>query len=238
MLILESSSAGPMIQSQGLPPERHADRLVAEMMRHLAVTRAERFRQIAEAALNSADGSPKAQRKMRDRMLKAGASRVFLTPGKRGQYSLYFFDWTGWDQTRNEEIRLNDPIPSKPQIVCWFNGIKSEGRGRNKIDFKTNPFLFITHHALSRTAQRLGARTLDDLSTVITKLSDTAMNLLTEDRKFSDDKWWARVPPTGLRIPLTDSIFVVLKKHSDRKALLAATIFIKDKHQTIVEEVE
>jgi hypothetical protein len=228
--------AEPMIQSRGLPPERHADRLVAEMMRHLAVTRARLSQQIAEAILSSSDGSPKAQRKMLARIQKVGAVGAFLKPGKRGQYSLGFFDWTGWDRTRNEEIKLDDSLPPKPQIVCWLNRIKSEGRGRNKTNFQPVPFLFITHHALSRAAQRLGIRTIDDLSTVIMGLSGTAMDLLLEN--FHDSEWWAKVPPMGLRVPLADnsSIVVVLKKHPARKAFLAATILIENEHQTAGEE--
>jgi hypothetical protein len=217
----------PAITTAGPPPERHADRLVAEMLRHLAVTRARLSQRISEAILASSDGSPRAQRKMEVRVRRAGAIRTLLTPGKRGRYTLNFFDWTGWDPARGEEIKLDDPIPPKPQIVCWMNGIKSEGRGRCRANVISAPFLFITHHALSRAAQRLGARTLDHLEIVVAQLSDTALNLLVErDLGFVDGDGWARVPPMGWRIPLTASgrILVVLKKHADRPALVAATV--------------
>jgi hypothetical protein len=218
------------IQTPGPPPERHADRLVAEMLRHLAVTRAQLSHRIAAAIISSSDGSPKAQRKMHDRLLRAGATWATLTPGKRGRYSLYFFDWTGWDPARGEEIKVDDPIPPRPQIVCWINWIKSEGRGRHEVGIKTAPFLFVTHHALSRAAQRLGARSLADLEAAVAMLSNTALTLLVKkDIGLSDDdEKWATVPPMGWRVPLlTDSgssPFVVLKKHDALPALVAATV--------------
>jgi hypothetical protein len=38
--IMTARAMNPSIQSLGAPPERHADRVVAEMMQHLAQTRA------------------------------------------------------------------------------------------------------------------------------------------------------------------------------------------------------
>jgi hypothetical protein len=216
------------IRTPGPPPERHADRLVAEMLRHLAIKRALLSNKIVEALVTSSDGSPRAQRKMHDRVLRAGANRALLEPGKRGRYTLFYFDWTGWDPARGKEIEVDDPIPPRPQIVCWLSSIASEGRGRHKLHFRTAPFLFVTHHALSRTAQRLGARTVADLEAVVARLSDTAMELLNKkDLGLSDDDdGWARVPPMGWRVPLTKSgnIVVVLKKHDALPALVAATV--------------
>jgi hypothetical protein len=215
------------IQTPGPPPERHADRLVAEMLRHLAIKRALLSNKIVDALVTSSDGSPRAQRKMHDRVLRAGASRALLEPGKRGRYTLFYFDWTGWNAARGKEIEVDDPIPPKPQIVCWLSSIKSEGRGRHKSHFRTAPFLFVTHHALSRTAQRLGVRTVADLEAVVARLSDTAMELNKKNLGLSDDDGgWARVPPMGWRVPLTKSgnIVVVLKKHDALPALVAATV--------------
>jgi hypothetical protein len=215
----------PSIQTPGAPPERHADRLVAEMLRHLAVTRARLTERIAEAIMKSSDGSPKAQSKMLERVQRAGASYAKLTPGKRGRYSLCYFDWTGWDAARGDEIMLNDPIPPKPQIVCWLNSINSKGRGRCEATVRGAPFLFITHHVLSRTAQRFGARTLDDLSAVVENLSSTTMKVLVQNELgFIDDDRWAKVPPMGWRIPLGGNAVVVLKKHQSRPAFVAATV--------------
>jgi hypothetical protein len=215
----------PSIQTPGPPPERHADRLVAEMLRHLAVTRAQLTERISDAIIKSSDGSPKAQGKMLERIQRAGASYAKLSPGKRGRYSLCYFDWTGWDAARGVEIKLNDLIPPKPQIVCWLNSVRSNGQGRCEVSFRGAPFLFITHHVLSRTAQRFGARTLDDLSAVVENLSSTTIKLFVDnDLGFVGDDRWAKVPPMGWRIPLGGDAVVVLKKHENHPAFVAATV--------------
>jgi hypothetical protein len=87
----------PSIQSVGAPPERHADRVVAEMMRRLAEKRARSWPEIIAAILKSSDGSPKAQRKMEERVKQAGAIYTCLEPGKRSKYQFAFCDMTGWD---------------------------------------------------------------------------------------------------------------------------------------------
>jgi hypothetical protein len=69
------------IQSVGLPPERHADHVVAAMMRQLAEARKTLWETVAEAIVDSSDGSPKAQRKMEQRIRRAGA--VQTEPGER-----------------------------------------------------------------------------------------------------------------------------------------------------------
>jgi hypothetical protein len=98
-----------MIQSVGPPPERHADRIVAEMLRQLAVQRAKRFPAIAAAILGSRDGGPRAQRRMQERVERAGAIGTSLTPGKRGSYTLLFCDLTCSPRSRRggRAIRAN-----------------------------------------------------------------------------------------------------------------------------------
>lgn len=67
----EELHVNPSIQSLGAPPERHADRVVAAMLRQLAQTRAQLFPLICAAFQNSSDGSPKAQRKLEQRVKQA-----------------------------------------------------------------------------------------------------------------------------------------------------------------------
>src|SRR5262249_7914305 len=93
------------ILSIGPPPERHADRVVAAMLRQLAQTRAHLFPAICAALQSSSDGTPQAQRKLERRIKEAGALSTLLTPGKRGRYTLHFCDCTGWDPARNVETR-------------------------------------------------------------------------------------------------------------------------------------
>jgi hypothetical protein len=118
------------IQSIGPPHEIHADRVVAEMLRDLARKRAHLQDAVAAEFRNARDGNPRAQQKMAARMLAAGAAEVKLEPGKRGRYSLFFYEWAGWDPIRDQAICVGDPIPEKPWSAWHLTLIDSYGRGR------------------------------------------------------------------------------------------------------------
>jgi hypothetical protein len=213
------------IQSIGPPPERHADRIVAEMLRQLAVQKAERFPMIADAMLSSRrDGGPRAQRRMAER---AGAISTYLSPGKRGSYEFMFCDLAGWDVTRNAEITPQDQLPAKPWLVGFVNVLTSLGRGREQRDFKSSPILFVTHHALSRVAQRFGATHSHHLLNLTTNIFNQLMDEQMERGKAGTLRQWLdAVPPEGYRMPVADVVTVVLKRHQKYKgALVAATIF-------------
>jgi len=211
------------IQSIGLPPERHADRVVAEMIRQMAREHAELWDAIRAIAATSADGNLRAQRKLEARIRRLGAVNTKLYAGKRGCYQLQVFDDMGWDVARDAPILVGDEIPQNVQIVCTLSVLESEGRGRNSVVLAARPVLFLTKHALSRVAQRLGARELKDMRRAKNTLWNAAMGLL--EKKQSLD---ARLdpPPEGWRAPIADgSAVVVLKRHEKWKALIAATVF-------------
>ena len=50
------------ISSIGPPPERHADRVVAEMLKHIALASAHMLPEIKRAAAASSDGTPRAEK--------------------------------------------------------------------------------------------------------------------------------------------------------------------------------
>ena len=213
------------IQSIGPPPERHADRVVGAMLRQLAQTRAHLLPAIYRAFDTSSDGTPRAQRKMEARIKQAGALVTKLYPGKRGRYVLKFVDCTGWDQVRDAEITIDDldTIPEKPWIAYHLNTITSVGGGRHECKANGGPFLFVTHHALSRLAQRENARTAGDLLIA-------AESIMMVTAAVAKERGWDNVlaaPERGWRVPVTKDgdLVVVLKRHEKRKALVAATLF-------------
>src|SRR5262245_23465312 len=101
------------IQSLGPPPEKHADRVVAELMKQLAAKHARLWAALNEIvnanALNA--GSPRAQHKLEARLQQAGAL-TYLEPGKRGKYVLGMYSLVGWDPMRDAGIAVGDPIPA------------------------------------------------------------------------------------------------------------------------------
>jgi hypothetical protein len=114
-------------------------------------------------------------------------------------------------------------FPQNVQIACTLSVLESEGRGRNSVILAARPVLFLTKHALSRVAQRLGARELNDMRRVKNRLWNAAMGLL--DEKGSMDAL-LNAPPDGWRAPIGDgSAVVVLKRHEKHEALIAATVF-------------
>jgi hypothetical protein len=208
-----------MIQCVGAPPERHADRVVAQMLRDLARKRAQLMPAIITAIDKS--GSPKAQQKMAERVRQAGAVKVILEPGKRGRYELEIYELAGWDPIRDEEISVGDPIPEKPWIAYYLTRLESKGRGRG-FEFASASALLITHHALSRTAQRLGFRTSEHMLHAATLIWNATAGFIN-----NNSGRWIDPPPQGQRAPLgIGDAIVVLKRHETRKTtLVAATVF-------------
>jgi hypothetical protein len=145
-----------------LPPERHADRVVADMLRFIATEHAGTLQRVGAAIRDTSAGNPKAQARMVERIRRvAGANLIDITPGKRGHYRIALYDWVAWDDDRGDEIKPGDQIPAKPWLICAITDIRGRGRGARQAD--SGYVLRITHHALSRLAQRCGARTIEDM---------------------------------------------------------------------------
>jgi hypothetical protein len=149
----------------GLPPEQHADRVVAAMLRWIAAEHAGTIDRIKDALKDMRGGNPVAQQRMVDRILKVGGPTIIaaelVSPGKRGRFRIRFLDWCVYSPERDREVRPGDPIPAKPWLSVNRSIWVCEGGGVQTGDSYYS--LLIAHHALSRLAQRCGARTIDDL---------------------------------------------------------------------------
>jgi hypothetical protein len=148
-------AALPAFQSIGAPPEKHADRVVAEMLRVIVMARGRVFEKIQQVLRDTPDGNPRAQAKLVQKLEAAGhpfVLGVHIQPGKRGRYNLFFALIEGWDADRKDLILPKDDIPEKPWLACSHVKITSKGRSVYECDIQLS--LFITHHALSRLAQR------------------------------------------------------------------------------------
>jgi hypothetical protein len=158
----------PKITSIGRPPELHADRVVAAMLRQIVKHRHKISDSIAamKKDIGVRDGNPKAQHKMVERLHRAAWPFVVtarLEPGKRGRYSLTLYTMEVWDPATDTIIGEDDRIPDAPWLA--FTQMEFIHRGRGRPVEKNGGFLlFLTHHALSRLAQRSGARTIEDVA--------------------------------------------------------------------------
>jgi len=216
------------IKSVGPPPERYADRVVAEMMREMAKTHATLWDTIHDVVKTSRGGSPKAQRKLAERIKRAGAYRTFLDEGKRGKFEIMIYDFTGYDIAHDAEIRRGDRIPDKPWISCNLSVLTSPGNGRDMIEVHARPILFISVHALSRMAQRFGMRTPKHLRVAIGIIYNACIKLINDGK---DEKAWLNAPSEGWRVPIPPiPALAVLKRHEKRHALVCATVIPEDEH--------
>jgi hypothetical protein len=166
MLVTDSRRALlPEIQSVGLPPERHADRVVLEMLKLLATARQETWSRIRDILGQCADGNPKAQARMLEKLKTAAGPFIFgtqLKPGKRGRYKLYFLDTQVWNPETGDVVHPEDmTIPEMPWLAFMIVELTSKGDHRYHAD--SSVALLMTHHALSRLTQRCGARTMQDI---------------------------------------------------------------------------
>jgi hypothetical protein len=216
----------PSIASDGSPPERHADRVVDEMIRWL-VKESARFRPpVAEALKTSADGNPKAQKRMAERIRNLGGgvfNGVWLNPGKRGRYMLTLAYWTGWHPEQDRPIEADDLLPTtKVWLAYWQTDLIGEGAGKRAE--RSMPRLLATHHALSRLAQRCDARTLVELINGLGLMWGAVLDLV---NAHGDDGWLN--PPSGQwRVEIKGGATVVLKPHERVRTLVAVTILDKD----------
>jgi hypothetical protein len=209
------------IQSLGAPPERHADRKIAEMLQEISRVTAELLPNIRAVVASSSDGNPVAQRKLEARLKRVGAHGTILKPGKRGKYRIGFFTWSGWDPATDTIIQLGDALPLKPWLANCLHQIRSEGRSRGRVELEVVPTLLISHHSLSRLAQRRGARTWQDLL-------NASMGIWVAMIRHADEigmKKCLNPPSAGWRISFNDDGgIVVLRRHEKFEALIAATI--------------
>jgi hypothetical protein len=199
----------PVIQSIGPPPERHADRVVAEMLRWL---KAEGDRLMVRvdamlAAEGPPPGSPRAQQRFAMRLAKAADQLllgIWLKPGKRGKFKLFMSVWGVLAEGTD-----------KPQVVLGTFVFDSLGHYRVEPHYKR--LFIVSHHALSRLAQRCEVRTVQDLHQALALMGDAAMSAGWEFLHADD------YPPAGKRFAFDGGI-AVLKRDADSGDLVIATI--------------
>jgi hypothetical protein len=160
-----TSNYMPRIVSVGPPPERYADRVVAEMLRQIAAIRGRLWTDIEKIMDRRSDGNSRGQQKMVERLNQIDGADMFLAfmlkPGKRGRYELDIFDVRGWDPYRQAPLGTDDPIPDKPWLALVLTCIT--GLGGHHYDTKAFLLLLVSHHALSRLVQRRAAKNAVDL---------------------------------------------------------------------------
>jgi hypothetical protein len=227
----------PEIGSVGPPHEIHADRVIGLMLQQMVQKHSKLWAAIHAFTKDphARDGNPRAQIKLAAKIKKLGALLTDLKPGKRGHYELLIYSLAGWDPQRDALIEPGDPIPKKPWICTLLHVVRGEGHGW--VRHESFIWMFLSHHCLSRSAQRWGVRTVEDLSAVIEKIIRVVLEYLFK-RGLADpqaDDAWLDTPPEGVRLPMPEGAgledagpggdtMIVVKKHETREALVVATV--------------
>ena len=223
----------PRIQSVGAPPEAHADRVVAEMLRHIVANQTVRWDDVARifrsAQTGGDDGNPAAQQRLVEKLKAAGGDfffGVFLEPGKRGKYTITFFQVCGLDPNTDKPISHVDEIPDKPQLLCSMGLFESKGRGVYNVDGM--PHLIVTHHALSRLAQRCDARVPKDMINAVACIWKRLIEVQSDCLEYSGRA--NRLPEDHrMRVNLGEAMgdcYAVLRRHSEEDSVTVVTTIL------------
>jgi hypothetical protein len=215
----------PRIQSLGLPPEKHADRIVAAMLRVIVEERAICWRKLdALMKQNLPDGNPAAQSRLFKKITAAIDSFLLgshLEPGKRGRYRIRLLVLDGWDAERSDIIHADDLIPEKPWIAV--SSVVIESKGSYRYDEACSVTLFITHHALSRLTQRCGARTLKELYCAVRRIAIVYLTKMADKAVSGPER-------ISIELPFNlGSAICVLEPHEDGEGgMVLATLWNKE----------
>jgi hypothetical protein len=214
------------IHSVRAPPELHANRVVANMMRHLAERHAEVWQVIIAITKDpmARDGNARAQKKLEAKVKAAGAAWTDLIPGKRGKYKLFIASWVGWNPATNSRILTPGDGIDEPWLWLTLDYYTVEGMGHSMVRYSTRLAVFLTRHALSRVCQRWAARTLTDLERVIKTLATRMLEYIAE-AEIADAEWHAHMSPDGIRLRMKKGgPVLVCKPHDKYRALVLVTV--------------
>ena len=233
-----SPASGPAISSIGPPPERHAERIVGEMLAWLHVEN-HRLWQILAGSLDlnqmgNPVGQERAVRRFRDKA-KPLLLDFRLVTGKRGKYKLTLVTWEIWDVVNH---RVADASGLLPPYGCLAVGF-AQKRGRGWPDGKAidrwrySTTLIISRHACLRLAMRAEVKTVPDLLAAVRELWETVavfVNELPDEEvvreKEGDEerRWWQTAPPEGWRLTMPRGTVAVVGQYNDSPRLVVKTI--------------
>jgi hypothetical protein len=201
----------PEIQSIGAPSDLHAERIMAELARWIAFE-GEKLGSYALAAKAARinDARPEQQIKVANMYAKAFGplclELAFVDTGKRGKYTFALL-----------MLGVRGAHTNKPIVEVYFDVFRSLGNGKQTRDNYTCPCFKLSHHSLTRLAQRAGVRTFEDLVEVLREMSGRITSTLVEK---PDDKAW--------RIELDDGCVAILEHDPNDDVPTVITVLTED----------
>jgi hypothetical protein len=175
---------------------------------------------LREAWRHGSLGNPVGQARIVKRLSKAGGlllTSIGLKPGKRARFELHVGGVVGYDPDRDELITEDSPSrPFKPWLAVTITTTRGLGPQRAP-EIDASILTLVSHHALSRIAQRCGARDPRDLLLGVRAL----FAALTEaEIVFADD-----IPPGGhLLVKFANGIETIAALERHRNPAIDAVV--------------
>jgi hypothetical protein len=224
----------PKIESVGPPPDKHAERIVWEMLKYLHAGQQQRWAKARGALRSSQLGSIVGQKRAVARFAKTVgdlALSIELAPAKRGRYTLRLVSWIVYNPLADAALTPGEPLPPAAQLAI----IVAYGRGANhNPQWDSALPLVVSRHAMERLAQRANVRTITDLLVSLRELWQAVETRLIQHLRDGGETW-PEPPPAGWRLPLPglNALAVVGRSDNSRRQVVVKTILSAD---TLSEE--
>jgi hypothetical protein len=210
----------PTIQSLGVPPDLHAERIVREMLAWAHDERA-RLNERAQGVINVDQmGSPTGQWRTCERLRKAAGKSLLdvrLFRAKRGKGMILTTDWSIWDPSAQTLVEDDRRMPETAWLAAVVNTITAVN---HRFDCNSATVLLLTHHACVRLCQRCGVRDVDGLLGALQALWREVFALM----ESHPDQGWLK-PPGGIwRVPVGNVVAIIEPDQSGEPRLVVKTV--------------
>jgi hypothetical protein len=149
-----SFANAPAIASIGAPPDRHAERILDDMLRFLQGQQKQLWANAAGSLTRKQMGTPVGQQRAVRRFTQAASPLLLdvrLWPAKRGKYTLLLNSWMVWDPGSGGMAVSRLPPPA----LAWLAVTTALSTGANhSSEWECGALLLVTRHACIRLAQR------------------------------------------------------------------------------------
>ena len=191
---IDGEMKAPRINSEGPPPDKHAERIVDEMLRYMHLQRTLMHTKYGHSLIDVRTmGAPAGQMKTVEKMRKAIGPLLLdisLLRAKRGKFILMATEWILWDAKAQQPIPSGATLPPGP---LWLAVTSSTYTGTNYIPKVTTGLaLVISKHTLARFCQRAGVVSVGDMILAVRKLWYAVDHLMSRFEPKSSD--WLRPP--------------------------------------------
>ena len=245
----------PKIQSVGPPPNRHAERIVDEMLVWMHGQQREIWNRSKRSLHRRQMGNPTGQERAIARFREAigdMALDIRLRTGKRGRFRLAMAAWVVWNSRKEDMAHPHDPPPDNSALAVAFSTCGRDHQWNSGVP------LIVTRHAMVRMAERAGMRTVSDLVSAMGSVWRAYYNIIAREVDALIDEQpeilrgeptkggsrfqsppledrLPRPPPEGWRIKLDNGAVIVVGRDAEgSRRLIVKTVLDHNTPATVL----